>query len=50
MDWHRIHTDSGKGLKSDKDTGVNIESGSEIELLSGSSGSYSCSSSISGKG
>ena len=31
MDWHRIQTDSGKGLKSGKDTRVIIESGSEIE-------------------
>ena len=40
------NTDSGKGLKLGKDIGVIIESGSEIELPSWGSGSYSCLSSI----
>ena len=38
------NTDSGKGLKSGKDTGVNIKSRNRIELPSWGSGSYSCSS------
>ena len=42
--------DSEKRLKSGEDTGVIIESGSRIESLSWGSGSYSFSSSISGKG
>ena len=44
------NVDSGKVLKSGEDTGVIIESGSRIELSSWGSGSYSFSSSISGKG
>ena len=36
MDWHWIQFDSGKSLKLGKNTSVNIESGSEIELSSGS--------------
>ena len=34
------NTNSEKGLKSGKNISVNIESGSKIELPSGSSGSY----------
>ena len=46
----RSNIDSGKGLKSGKDTRVIIESDSRIELPSWDSGPYSCSSSISKKG
>ena len=50
MNWYRIQCWLGKRLKSGEDTGVIIESGSRIESPSWGSGSYSFSSSISGKG
>ena len=45
-----FNVDSGKEKKSGKDTGVIIESKSEMEFPTGSSGLHSGSISISGKG
>ena len=49
MDWYRLQCWLRKRPEWGKNTSVIIESGTEIELLSWSSESYSCSSSISGK-
>ena len=45
----KSNTDSGKWLKSGKDTRANIESNSGIDLPSCDSGSHSCLNSISGR-